>query len=145
VKRRICGAKEANGLPCQRAPKAGFLRCSRHGGVPNIGRHLSEDAHHSRSLAKANARKWLVPHHNNGTPGGQARAATARRLRNGRFAANRAPLPKRAKLVAKATSAIITATGKSAPARPAPTAPVDRDREEIRAIIDELFRKIDLE
>jgi hypothetical protein len=80
-------------------------RCRLHGGVASIGRHTSEDRSHSVSLALARAAvTW--PHPTDGTPGGLARAETAVRLPNGRFAPNAAPRPKRDKIVTKALTVI---------------------------------------
>jgi hypothetical protein len=77
-----------------------------HGGVANIGSHLTEDVHHSRTLAAARASvRW--PHHTVGRNGGLVRAATGARLPNGRFAPNTAPQPKRDRLIAKALAGVI--------------------------------------
>jgi hypothetical protein len=77
-----------------------------HGGVANIGRHRTEDVHHSRTLAAARAEvRW--PHRTDGRPGGLVRAATGTRLPNGRFAPNAALQPKRDRLIAKALAGVI--------------------------------------
>src|SRR6516165_5170740 len=105
---RLCGCpRHGGGPPCRRRAAPGKLRCIFHGGARGHGRHLTEDAHHSQSLAKANARKWSVLHNHNSTPGGLVRAATAERLPNGRFAPNNGPPRKRDKLVAKALARVI--------------------------------------
>ena len=85
----------------------GRRRCRLHGGVPNIGRHLTEDAQHSRSLAKATAAAWLQPHANNGRPGGLVRTATATRLPNGRFAPDQGLRPRSDQIVSKAYAQVL--------------------------------------
>jgi len=104
---RLCGARTRAGGSCRKLALGGRRRCRLHGGVLNIGRHLTEDAHHGRSLAKANAAKWLRPHQNNGLPGGLVRAATAMRMPNGRFAPNALSQPRRDRLVGKALGMVI--------------------------------------
>ena len=102
----ICGARTRRGGYCQQLPSEGRLRCFRHGGAPGNGCHLTEDKHHSESLAKARAAvRW--PHAQNSAPGGLVRAATGARLPNGRFAPNAAPQPKRVRIVAKALAGVI--------------------------------------
>ena len=105
---RLCGCpRHGGGPPCRRIAAPGKLRCIFHGGARGHGRHLSEDRHHSQSLAKAHAKKWSVPHDYNSSPGGLVRAATAVRLPNGRFAPNNRPRQKRDRLVAKALARVI--------------------------------------
>jgi len=102
----ICGARTRRGGYCQQLPSEGRLRCFRHGGARGNGCHLTEDKHHSKSLAKARAAvRW--PHAQNSAPGGLVRAATAARDSNGRFAPNAAPQPKRDRLIAKALARVI--------------------------------------
>lgn len=86
---RRCGAKTSRGGRCLRAARPGQMRCHYHGGGRGTGRHRSEDAHHSKSLAKARAAvTW--PHAQKSAPGGLVRAATAVRGRDGRFVAGKA-------------------------------------------------------
>lgn len=109
---RRCNAKTRRGTLCKRIPRAGFLRCFRHGGAPGNGRHLSENRHHSVSLAKARAAAWLRPHANNGLPGGLSRAETAARLPNGRFVPSAGPRPQRDKNIIRALTVVRMAKAK---------------------------------
>ena len=104
---QVCGAKRRQGGFCRKPVVPGKNRCFRHGGATT--RHKSEDEHHSRSLAAANAARAAMtrPHHTDGRPGGLVRAATGARLPNGRFAPNARRLPKRDRIVAKALAGVI--------------------------------------
>jgi hypothetical protein len=95
----------SKGFPCANWATRGKLRCRLHGGAVNSGRHLSEDVHHSRSLAKARA-AVVWPHPTYGIAGGLSRAETARRLPNGRFAVNAKPRQERDKTIVRAQSII---------------------------------------
>ena len=104
---QVCGAKRRQGGFCRKPVVPGKNRCFRHGGATT--RHKSEDEHHSRSLAAANAARAAMtwPHRTDGRPGGLVRAATGARLPNGRFAPNARLLPKRDRILAKALAGVI--------------------------------------
>ena len=104
---QVCGAKRRQGGFCRKAVASGKNRCFRHGGATT--RHKTEDEHHSRSLAAANAARAAMtrPHRTDGRRGGLVRAATGARLPNGRFAPNARPVPKRDRIVAKALARVI--------------------------------------
>jgi len=104
---QVCSAKRRQGGFCRKPVVPGKNRCFRHGGATT--RHKSEDEHHSRSLAAANAARAAMtrPHHTDGRPGGLVRAATGARLPNGRFAPNARRLPKCDRIVAKALAGVI--------------------------------------